>query len=85
MPPGFDTGGHYHEEAEEFFHILEGELGLLAFEPAERTDDWLAWESVDGDRVVRAPAGRGMFVPPNDVKQITPMRFRPPVAAASTS
>ncbi|MEW2392181.1 cupin domain-containing protein [Streptomyces venezuelae] len=71
VPPGFDTGGHYHEGAEEFFYILEGELELLAFEPAERTDDWLDWESADGDRVVRAPAGSSMFVPPN-----TPHAFR---------
>lgn len=71
VPPGFDTGGHFHEHSEEFFYILEGELELLAFEPAERTDDWLDWESADGDRVVRAAAGSSMFVPPN-----TPHAFR---------
>ncbi|MFJ3667328.1 cupin domain-containing protein [Streptomyces sp. NPDC090106] len=72
VPPGFDTGAHFHEQSQEFFYILEGELELLAFEPTERTgDDWLGWESVDGERVVRAGAGSSMFVPPD-----TPHAFR---------
>jgi quercetin dioxygenase-like cupin family protein len=72
VPPGFDTGAHFHEHAQEFFYILEGELELMAFEPTERTDDdWLDWESAAGDRLVRASAGSAMFVPPN-----TPHAFR---------
>ncbi|MEU7100563.1 cupin domain-containing protein [Streptomyces longwoodensis] len=72
VPPGFDTGAHFHEHSQEFFYVLEGELELMAFEPTERTqDDWLDWESVDGDRLVRAGEGSAMFVPPN-----TPHAFR---------
>ncbi|MBL1082302.1 cupin domain-containing protein [Streptomyces actinomycinicus] len=72
VPPGFDTGAHFHEHSQEFFFILEGELELMAFEPTERTgDDWLGWESADGERVVRAGRGSAMFVPPH-----TPHAFR---------
>ncbi|KOV70814.1 cupin [Streptomyces sp. MMG1121] len=72
VPPGFDTGAHFHQHSQEFFYILEGELELMAFEPTERTDDdWLDWESADGDRLVRAGEGSSMFVPPN-----TPHAFR---------
>ncbi|MFD5631804.1 MULTISPECIES: cupin domain-containing protein [unclassified Streptomyces] len=74
VPPGFDVGAHVHNESQEFFYILEGELELLAFEPAERTGDtWHHWESAGGDRVVRAGAGSCMFVPPG-----TPHAFRNP-------
>lgn len=72
VPPGFDTGAHFHEHSQEFFYILEGELELMAFEPTERTDDdWLDWESADGERLIRASAGSSMFVPPD-----TPHAFR---------
>lgn len=65
VPPGFDVGAHTHSHAQEFFYVLEGELDLLAFEPARRTaEGWQDWESVDGRRVVRAGAGSCMFVPP---------------------
>ena len=36
VSPGFDVGAHRHAEAEEIFYILEGELDLLAFEPADQ-------------------------------------------------
>lgn len=72
VPPGFDVGAHTHTHSQEFFYVLEGELELLAFEPAERTtDSWSNWESAAGDKVVRATAGDCMFVPPN-----TPHAFR---------
>jgi oxalate decarboxylase/phosphoglucose isomerase-like protein (cupin superfamily) len=62
--PGFDVGAHRHAAAEEIFYILEGELDLLAFEPRTRaSDDWTAWESADGARVVRGGPGSLTFVP----------------------
>lgn len=65
VPPGFDVGAHTHEHSQEFFYVLEGELDLLAFEPAQRAgDSWRDWESQDGERVVRAGPGSCMFVPP---------------------
>ncbi|TDC81870.1 cupin domain-containing protein [Actinomadura sp. 7K507] len=65
VPPGFDVGAHTHQRSHEFFYVLEGELTLLAFEPAERTEDhWQDWKSADGDRIVRAGPGSCMFVPP---------------------
>ncbi|GAB3547666.1 mannose-6-phosphate isomerase-like protein (cupin superfamily) [Actinopolyspora lacussalsi] len=64
VPPGFDVGAHTHQNSQEFFYVLEGELDLLAFEPVKRTDtDWQDWESAAGDRVVRAGPGGCMFVP----------------------
>lgn len=72
VPPGFDVGAHTHTKSQEFFYVLEGELELLAFEPAERTTDtWRNWESAAGDKAVRATAGSCMFVPPG-----TPHAFR---------
>jgi mannose-6-phosphate isomerase-like protein (cupin superfamily) len=72
VPPGFDVGAHVHNNSQEFFYILDGELDLLAFEPIDRADeDWSGWRSPDGDRVVRAGAGSCMFVPPG-----TPHAFR---------
>jgi mannose-6-phosphate isomerase-like protein (cupin superfamily) len=64
VPPGFDVGAHFHQDAQEFFYILEGELDVLAFEPVKRIEDgWQDWESPEGERVVRAGAGSCMFVP----------------------
>jgi len=37
VPPGFDVGAHVHRAGQELFYVLEGELGLLAFEPQGRT------------------------------------------------
>ena len=34
---GFDVGAHVHRAGQELFYVLEGELGLLAFEPQGRT------------------------------------------------
>lgn len=62
--PGFDVGAHLHQQAEELFYILDGELDLLAFEPRVRTTgDWLSWESASGERVLRGGPGSVMFVP----------------------
>jgi oxalate decarboxylase/phosphoglucose isomerase-like protein (cupin superfamily) len=64
VPPGFDVGAHVHARSEELFYVLAGELDLLAFEPVVRGDDWLEWESADGQRVYRGGPGSVMFVPP---------------------
>ncbi|MEU6126848.1 cupin domain-containing protein [Streptomyces sp. NPDC047123] len=72
VPPGFDVGAHVHENSQEFFYVLEGELQLLAFEPAERTEqNWHQWQSADGQGAVTATEGACMFVPPG-----TPHAFR---------
>lgn len=64
VTPGFDVGAHLHHEAEEIFYILDGELDLLAFEPAVRTaGDWQSWESASGVRVTRGGPGSMMYVP----------------------
>jgi oxalate decarboxylase/phosphoglucose isomerase-like protein (cupin superfamily) len=65
VPPGFDVGAHVHTHSEELFYVLEGELDVLAFEPRVRTPDtWQRWESVSGNRVVRATPGTVIVVPP---------------------
>jgi oxalate decarboxylase/phosphoglucose isomerase-like protein (cupin superfamily) len=64
VQPGFDVGAHLHQQAEELFYVLEGELDLLAFEPRVRTaDGWTSWESRTGDRVARGGPGSTMYVP----------------------
>jgi oxalate decarboxylase/phosphoglucose isomerase-like protein (cupin superfamily) len=65
VAPGFDVGAHVHQEAEELFYILDGELDLLCFEPRVKTaGDWRRWESASGAQVVRGGPGSVMFVPP---------------------
>jgi mannose-6-phosphate isomerase-like protein (cupin superfamily) len=65
VPPGFDVGAHVHTRSEELFYVLEGELDVLAFEPRVRTrDNWRNWESLSGNRVVRATPGTVIAVPP---------------------
>ncbi len=65
VAPGFDVGAHLHQEAEELFYIVEGELDLFAFEPRSRAvGDWTTWESSTGATVVRGGPGSLMFVPP---------------------
>ncbi|MCX3062600.1 cupin domain-containing protein [Streptomyces beihaiensis] len=65
VPPGFDVGAHVHTRSEELFYVLEGELDVLAFEPRVRTpDSWRSWQSVSGNKVVRATAGTVIVVPP---------------------
>ena len=65
VAPGFDVGAHWHEQAEETFYVLDGELDLLAFAPAgvEAEKDWRRWESATGQTVVRGGPGSFMFVP----------------------
>ncbi|MDI1466060.1 cupin domain-containing protein [Catellatospora sp. KI3] len=67
VQPGFDVGAHLHHAAEELFYVLEGELDLLAFQPAappgERGGDWRTWAAEDGTTVLRGGAGSSMFVP----------------------
>jgi oxalate decarboxylase/phosphoglucose isomerase-like protein (cupin superfamily) len=65
VAPGFDVGAHLHKDAEELFYIVDGELELLAFEPASRADrDWTTWTSASGAAVVRGGPGSLMYVPP---------------------
>ncbi|MFD0319222.1 cupin domain-containing protein [Streptomyces flavalbus] len=72
VPPGFDVGAHVHNDSQEFFYVLEGELQLLGFEPAARTgDSWHDWRSADGKAPVNATEGASMFVPSG-----TPHAFR---------
>jgi oxalate decarboxylase/phosphoglucose isomerase-like protein (cupin superfamily) len=62
--PGFDVGAHIHQQAEELFYVLEGELDLLAFHPAaEPHGDWRTWESKTGDAVLRGGPGSFVHVP----------------------
>ncbi len=64
VAPGFDVGAHLHHQAEEVFYVLEGELDLLAFQPAAMASgDWRTWESATGTTVFRGGPGSFMFVP----------------------
>jgi oxalate decarboxylase/phosphoglucose isomerase-like protein (cupin superfamily) len=66
VAPGFDVGAHLHQQAEEVFYVLEGELDLLAFHPAASagaSGDWRTWESETGARVFRGGPGSFMQVP----------------------
>jgi oxalate decarboxylase/phosphoglucose isomerase-like protein (cupin superfamily) len=62
--PGFDVGAHWHERAEEIFYVLDGELDLLAFQPAGQVGgDWREWKSQAGTPVLRGGPGSFMLVP----------------------
>jgi len=64
VAPGFDVGAHLHHEAEELFYVLDGELDLLAFQPAGPAEgDWRSWRSADGATTYRGAPGSVMFVP----------------------
>jgi oxalate decarboxylase/phosphoglucose isomerase-like protein (cupin superfamily) len=63
VAPGFDVGAHLHRQAEEVFYVLEGELDLLAFQPATAGGDWRTWRSETGATVFRGGPGSFMFVP----------------------
>lgn len=66
IAPGFDVGAHLHQQAEEMFYVLEGELDLLAFHPAgEPKGDWRTWRAEDGTEVFRGGPGSFMQVPTN--------------------
>ena len=62
--PGYDVGAHVHNRGEEVFFVLEGEVDLLAFEPADRSvGDWHEWVSAAGRRYLRGGPGAFMHVP----------------------
>jgi oxalate decarboxylase/phosphoglucose isomerase-like protein (cupin superfamily) len=63
VAPGFDVGAHLHQNAEEVFYVLDGELDLLAFEPATTSGDWRTWRSESGATVFRGGPGSFLFVP----------------------
>jgi len=64
VAPGFDVGAHLHQQAEEVFYVLEGELDLLAFQPTTQANgDWRTWQSQTGATVFRGGPGSFMFVP----------------------
>jgi oxalate decarboxylase/phosphoglucose isomerase-like protein (cupin superfamily) len=58
------VGAHVHSRGEEVFLVLEGEIDLLAFEPADRSvGDWHDWMSASGRRFLRGGPGAFMHVP----------------------
>lgn len=62
--PGYDVGAHVHTRGEEVFFVLDGEVDLLAFEPADRSvGDWHEWVSSSGRRYLRGGPGAFMHVP----------------------
>ena len=64
VQPGFDVGAHWHDEARELFYVIDGELDLLAFAPAEPAgQDWRRWTSKTGQTVFRGGPGSFMYVP----------------------
>lgn len=64
IPPGFDVGAHVHNDAEEVFFVLEGELDVLCFEPVDRSvADWHDWRTESGDSYLRGGPGAFMYVP----------------------
>lgn len=64
VPPGYDVGAHAHTEGEEIFFVLEGELDVLAFEPADRgITDWHQWTSqADNRGYLRGGPGSMLYV-----------------------
>jgi quercetin dioxygenase-like cupin family protein len=63
VPPGFDVGAHRHDEGEEVFYVLEGELEAFAFHPVVAAGPWPTWESGDGERPASVGAGSVLHVP----------------------
>lgn len=63
VPPGWDVGAHVHDEGEETFYVIDGELDLLAFVPVTRTADWHTWTSRSGLTVMRGGPGSMAYVP----------------------
>lgn len=65
VAPGFDVGAHVHDNGEEMFYLVDGELDVLCFEPADRTPaDWHAWSDAAGRTFMRGQPGAFMYVPP---------------------
>jgi mannose-6-phosphate isomerase-like protein (cupin superfamily) len=64
--PGFDVGAHVHGAAEEIFYILEGELELLAFEPAE-LGELISTANPPDQHAIAALRAR------YDIQQLTPL------------
>lgn len=64
VPPGYDVGAHVHQQGEEVFYVIEGQLDVLCFEPIDRSVlDWHEWESADGRRYLRGGPGAFLYVP----------------------
>lgn len=63
VPPGFDTGAHYHTRTEELFYITSGTLVFMAFEPTVYTDNWLDWTGKNGETPTLCHAGTLIHVP----------------------
>lgn len=65
IAPGFDVGAHIHNNGQEMFYVIDGELDVLCFEPTDRTPaDWHSWTDPSGRRFLRGLPGSFMFVPP---------------------
>jgi oxalate decarboxylase/phosphoglucose isomerase-like protein (cupin superfamily) len=66
VPPGYDVGAHLHAHGQEIFHVLEGELDVLAFEPVDRAPaDWHDWQAPNGSTYLRGGPGAMLWVPEN--------------------
>lgn len=64
VAPGFDVGAHVHDNGEEMFYVVDGELDVLCFEPLDRAPaDWHAWTDSTGHRFLRGQPGAFMYVP----------------------
>jgi len=65
VAPGFDVGAHVHGNGEEMFYVIDGELDVLCFEPADRSlSDWHAWTSASGETFLHGLPGSFLYVPP---------------------
>jgi len=65
VAPGFDVGAHVHGNGEEMFYVIDGELDVLCFEPADRSlPDWHAWTSASGQKFLHGLPGSFLYVPP---------------------
>jgi uncharacterized RmlC-like cupin family protein len=63
VPPGFDTGAHYHTRTEELFYITSGTLLFMAFKPTAYTDNWFEWVGENGETPILCQAGALIHVP----------------------
>jgi uncharacterized RmlC-like cupin family protein len=63
VPPGFDTGSHYHTRTEELFYITSGTLLFMAFKPVAYTENWFDWIGENGETPTLCHAGTLIHVP----------------------
>ncbi len=62
---GFDVGAQVHGNGEGMFYVIDGQLDVLGFEPADRSlPDWHAWTSASGETFLHGLPGSFLYVPP---------------------